>query len=200
MRTLLLVALLVPAAASAGPRLGLRAGWAPALGDASDSTPMKDVVASQLPIQADAAWRFGDRLAVGAYFSYGFGRLGPAISNRCDADGADCSVKVLRTGVQGTWAFTQLSPRWAPWAGAGLGYQWVRSSVSRGAVSATQTVGGWELGNVQAGVDFDVAPRLAVGPYAGWSLGRFSNVDGNDIAEKAWHQWLTFGVRGTFDP
>ncbi len=199
MRSLLLAALLLPTAAAARPTLALRIGYAAASGDAAEETPMEEVAKSAVPIQLDALYRFGPHFAAGLYFSYGFGGLNQEISDRCDALGADCSVSGVRLGAQGTYTFTQLSQRFAPWAGVGVGYEWVNGSVSRGGLSTTQRVTGWEIVNLQAGADFVVRPRFAVGPYVQLSIGRFTAVDGNDIADKAMHEWLNFGVRGRFD-
>lgn len=199
MRKLLLLALLLPTAAAAGPSLGLRLGWAPGSGDASDGNSMADVAASHLPIQLDALWRFGERFSAGAYFSWGVALLEGEVADRCDTLGADCSVSVFRLGLEGTYAFTQASQRFTPWVGAGIGYEWVRSSVSSAGFSGSQRLGGWEVANVQAGADWPVSRRLAIGPFAMVSIGRYSSVDGNEITEKGWHQWLTLGVRGTLD-
>lgn len=200
MRPLLVAALLLPTAAAAGPTLALRTGYAFALGEASKGTPIENVARAQVPLQLDALWRFTDRFAAGAYFSYGFGVLGGEISDRCDRVGADCSVATLRLGLQGTYVLPQLANRFLPWIGAGIGYEWVRESVSATGFSTTKTESGWELFNVQGGADVAVgSTRFAVGPYAILSWARFSSVDGNAVSQKAWHEWLHLGVRGKID-
>lgn len=200
MRLLLVAALLLPTAAAARPTLGLRVGYAAAIGDASKDTPMDEVAKAQLPIQLDVLWRFTDRFALGPYFSYGFGVLGNDVADDCDRLGADCSVATLRVGVQGTYVLPQLANRLLPWLGAGIGYEWVRASVSAGAFDTTQSVSGWELFNLQAGADFTLgSTKFAMGPYGVFSFGRYSSVDGNAVAEKAWHEWLHLGVRGKVD-
>lgn len=203
MRTLLLAALLLPAVAAARPTLGLRAGWAPSFGDASKTTPMDEVAQSQLPVlQLDALWRFGGpggRFAAGAYYSYGLGQLGDAISDACDAQAAECSVRIHRLGLQATYAITQLSLRYVPWLGAGIGYEWANERVAGAAGSVFKRDSGWEFLNLQAGGDFAFGSRWAVGPFVQLSFGRYSSADGNAIAEKAWHEWLTLGLRGKVD-
>jgi hypothetical protein len=71
---------------------------------------------------------------------------------------------------------------------------------------------GFEFINLQGGLDFKVAPGLALGPFLSFSIGQYSSASvscsGNacggfasasdDIDEKAPHQWLLLGVRGTF--
>jgi hypothetical protein len=70
---------------------------------------------------------------------------------------------------------------------------------------------GFELINLQGGADFSVAPGFALGPFLSLSVGQYSKAStscsGNgcsafdsqsdDIKEKALHEWLTLGVRGT---
>ena len=199
MRLVLAAALLLPTAAAAGPSLGLRVGWATGLGDARKGTPIEEVAKAQVPIQLDATWRFTDRFAAGLYFSYGFGVLGSAVADECDRLGADCSVATLRLGVQGTYLLPQLADRLLPWIGAGIGYEWAREHVSAPGFSTTQVVSGWELLNLQGGADWVLGEKWAFGPYAILSFGRYSSVDGNDIGEKDWHEWLHLGVRGKID-
>lgn len=199
MRLLLVAALLLPTAAAAGPTLALRAGYAAGIGDASKDVPIADVAKGQVPLQLDALWRFTDRFAGGLYFSYGFGLLGGGVADRCDALGADCSVATLRLGVQGTYQLAPVAGRFLPWVGGGIGYEWVRQSVSTGTFDSSQSVSGWEFLSVQGGADVKVGAKLFVGPYALLSWGRYSSVDGNAVSAKAWHEWLHLGVRGKLD-
>ena len=201
MRTLLLAALLVlPRVAAAGPALGLRLGYAIASGEASDGTPMTEVAKADLPLQLDASWRFGPHFSTGLYFSYGFTRLDASVADHCDAIGADCSVSRIRAGIQAAWAFTDWSQRYAPWIGLGIGYEWIKESASLQGESGVQHLSGWELLDLQAGLDVVTYRKLAVGPYVDWSpLAWFNRLDGSSIVKKGFHQWFGFGVRGTFD-
>jgi hypothetical protein len=200
MRTLLLAALLaLPAAAVARPELGLRLGYASASGEASTGTSMSEVAKSAVPIQLDALWRFGERFAAGLYSSYGFGQLSSSVSDQCGAAGASCSVSATRLGAEGIWTFTDVSPRYLPWLGAGIGYEWVREGASIGSRSGVQHLSGWEYLNVQGGADVRVARKVAVGLYAQYAFGQYSRLDGSTIQSKGFHQWLGAGLRGTYD-
>lgn len=194
-----LAALTIPTASNAQFSLGLRLGFAPAMGDASKGNPMTDGVKSQIPLQVDAMFGLSPAVAVGGYLSYGFGQLNSDLSDSCDAVGVDCSISDLRIGAQATYSFIAPSRQFVPWLGAGIGLEWLTEKVSAGGVSASADAFGIEFLNLQAGGDYKVSEQFAIGPYAMVSIGRYSSVEGNDIPEKAVHEWLYFGVRGRFD-
>jgi hypothetical protein len=192
---LALVALLAPTASYAQFQLGLRAGFAPAMGDFAKDQKMSDGVKSQIPIQLDASYKLTKDIAVGGYFSYGFGQFN---SDACPA-GADCSASVMRFGVQGLYTFNQLQAPMVPWAGIGFGYE-----MGSGSIGDTDTsVSGFEFVNLQVGGDYRVNEQFAFGPYLQFSVGQYSKADlgagSDDIQDKALHQWFGFGLRGTFD-
>lgn len=190
-----IAALAIPAVSHAQFTLGARLGYGLAMGDAEKDFGMSDFVKSQIPIQIDAMYRVTPDFALGAYFSYGFAQTGGFTADLCDLPGADCSVSSLRIGVQGTYAFSKASPQFVPWVGAGIGWE----SVSFDAGGGSTDVTGFEFLNLQGGAAFKVSPQFQVGPYAQLAISQFSSADGNDIPDKAMHQWLSFGVRGSFD-
>ncbi len=202
MRKLLLasaVAVLVPAAAAAGPSLALRVGYDASSGSASRGTPMSDVARSDVPFQLDATWVFGPHFSAGVYGGFGIGFLSKAIADRCDALGANCSVWTMRLGVRGEYGFPELSERFVPWVGLGTGWEWGYEKVSRGSQSASQTVSGWETFSLEGGGDVRLSPKLSLGPYVVWRVGQYGRLDGYSIVSKAWHQWSGFGIRGRWD-
>jgi hypothetical protein len=206
-KLLVLAALVVPMASQAQVQLGLRVGWAPAMGDFAKDEKMSDNVKSQIPLQLDALYRVTKDIGVGAYFSYGFAKIA---SDVCDLPGVDCSAKVMRFGVQGVYTFNQLKAPLVPWAGVGFGYELGGGDVKFPGGTNTTDVSGWEFLNLQVGGDYGVNERFAVGPYLQFSLGQYSkmkvedtsdpteNFDGS-IPEKGLHQWFGFGIRGKFD-
>ncbi len=203
MRKLLMVAVLaalaIPTASHAQFQLGLRLGYAPAMGDAAKDAPLKDGIKSQIPIQIDAMYKITPEWAAGLYFSYGFGQVGSAEQDSCDAFGVDCSMTVMRFGAQGTYTFTKVSPSFVPWAGLGIGYEALTEKVALGGASVSQDITGWEFLNLQVGGDYKVSPAFAFGPYIMYSIGQFSSVEGNSITDKAMHEWFNIGIRGKFD-
>ena len=202
-KTLLLgaiaMALALPTASQAQFSLGLRVGYAPAMGDYAKDFKLKDEVKAQIPIQIDGMYKFTPEIAAGLYFSYGFGMLNSDVKDQCDALGVDCSASSMRLGVQGTYSFTTVSPTFVPWVGAGLGFEWLTEKASLGGVSASADTTGFEFLNLQLGGDYKVSNQFYVGPYVLFSLGQYSNVEGQSIPDKGIHQWLHLGVRGKFD-
>lgn len=193
------MALALPTASRAQFSLGARLGFAPAMGDAMKGAPMSDGAKSQIPIQLDALYKFTPEFAAGLYFSYGFVQLASAVTNDCNASGVSCSASVTRLGVEATYSFTTVSPTFVPWAGAGIGYEWLTEKDSFGGVSVSADATGFEFLNLQVGGDYKVSNQFFVGPYIMLTVGQYSEVAGNSIPDKAVHEWLGFGIRGKFD-
>jgi hypothetical protein len=195
------LAALAPAAASAQVSLGLRLGFAPSMGEAVEGRDMSDGVKSQIPVQVDAMYALNPNLSLGGYFSYGFGLLGDAVSDECDAADLDCSASGMRAGVQLHYALAAKGA-WVPWGGVGAGYEWGKLSIDDGSTSYR----GFEFLNLQLGGDYKVSEKLAFGPYVQFSMGQYSNAtfdDGTDsvsnsIDEKGIHEAFGFGIRGRF--
>lgn len=198
---LALAALLVPALAAAGPVLAARAALAPAAGSVAAHVPMRDAIEAQVPLQLDALWREGP-FSAGAYASLALGRISVATC----ADGADCSGSALRVGVQGIWAFPPPRGWPAPWAGAGIGWEWTSWSRDRLGSETTWGYAGPEA-FLQAGAEWPLGARVALGPYALVAVGRYSSASletpvasaSSGIVERAFHAWIHLGVRCRVD-
>lgn len=204
---LALVLAAAPGAALPPVELGARAGFATALGDAARDVGMNELtVTSQLPLQLDGWARVWREVAAGAYLSYGLGRAGgAAIFGACGVPGVSCSGRAIRAGVQGRWSLAQASP--VPWAGLGLGWEWARVEGKDATGTSRVDVSGPEL-TLQAGADWRVTPRLAVGPHVQLGIGRYrsaevavggATVRSGAIAHQAFHGWLGLGAGGRFD-
>jgi hypothetical protein len=206
-KLLMLAALLVPMASQAQVSLGLRAGYAPAMGDAAKDSKMSDNTKSQIPLQLDALYKVTKDIGVGAYFSYGFAQVGDP---GCDETGVDCSGNVMRFGVQAHYTFNQLKAPLVPWAGLGFGYEMANIEATYPGGKVNIDASGFEFLNLQVGGDYAVTEKFAVGPYLQFSIAQYSklkvedsgdpteNFDG-DITDKAVHEWFGFGIRGKFD-
>ncbi len=208
-----LVALAVPAAASAQAQkltLGARLGYAIAGGDAAKDSKMSDVLKGAIPLQLEAGMNLTKELNVGAFVSYGFGRLGGDIKDLCDTSGVDCSARDVRIGVQATFAFEDLSPQLVPWIGFGVGYEWGSLKITQGPNEGKMSYRGFELANLQLGGDFKASPQLRAGPFVSMSFGKYSNAklegfgpgidQSGKIDQQAVHNFITVGVRGQFAP
>ena len=198
-----------PPAPPEAPRVGLeldaRTGVALPLGYTVSGAQMSDSIAAQIPVQIDFGVRPEPHWFVGAYGSYG--ALVPA-SNACP--GGSCSGYDLRVGVEAAYRFRP-DERLNPWIGLGTGYEWLTFSQSADGANASVTLRGFEIVNLQTGLDIAVHPRIHVGPYIGASLGLFDHVDesvvqrgetfqlSEGVLQMAVHGWATLGVRGSFD-
>ena len=207
-----------PAHADTKLELGFRTGYGISLGKVDDEPDgeMSKAIKGQVPLWFDLGARFSDHYYLGAYFSYGFGIKGDAVKNLCASaealsPGVDlsCSTRDLRFGIQ--YLYHVKPPgQLDPYFGVGLGYEWMAmdftASANGSSVSNTETAHGLEFLNVQLGLDVPVAESAALGPFAAFALGQYSglSVSGDttsasgEVANKTLHEWLFFGLRGTF--
>jgi hypothetical protein len=88
---------------------------------------------------------------------------------------------------------------WAPWIGAGIGYEWAYDEVSLGGQSTREGVSGWELLNVEGGADAKINAHLWLGPYVSLRYARYTSLDGYGIANTTFHSWLGVGVRASWE-
>ncbi len=210
MRQVLLAAAIavLPAAAAASPSLGLRLGYEGSSGSAAKGTPMSDVMQADVPVQLEALWRFGEHFSAGVYYSFALGLLSKQVTDACahltdqvtgEHIAATCSAWEMRAGIRFEYAFPELSDRFAPWLGAGTGWEWVREKIDASRGSSAWTTSGWEVMSLDGGADVKVAPKLWIGPYLGYRFGQYSRLGGYAIVTKAFHSWLGIGVRGKWD-
>jgi hypothetical protein len=185
-----------PAAAQAQWNIGARLGYALPMGDGDGSAKMSDIATGQVTPQLDVDY-VTNQLSVGGYFSYGFGDVAGATKDLCTLTGTSCSTNSLRIGAQLAWRFDPQPPGGVagPWFGVGLGYESLTVSGAN-----DLTISGTEFLILQGGHDWPVSPNAALGVYASFSLGQYSDISGSGmsgtIADKKMHEWFTFGVRG----
>ena len=208
----------VSSAHAEGFELGARLGYGIPLGKAVDrgtNNDLSDGVKGMIPLQLDLGYRVTPNLMVGGYFMYGFGILPSDISSSCDRANADCSIHDIRLGIQAQYHFMP-EENVDPWVGAGIGYEWlglgIDASVGGTTIKSSSSIHGWEFISLQGGADFAVAPQFGLGPFLSLSIAQYGTSTtscsgtgcepgdsaSRDIDEKALHQWLTLGVRGTF--
>jgi outer membrane protein W len=204
-------ALAEEASSGTGVQIGLRAGYSLPMGEITKDDKFSDTVARAIPIQLDVGYRVMPALVVGAFFSYAPLKIKDE-SDGCPS-GADCSYSQMRFGVQGQYHLMPAAT-FDPWVGLGVGYEILNFSAKKDPLEVSSSIKGLEFASLQVGGDYKVMPKLAVGPFLSFAVGRYSSqsmkVSGtgaNDTDktedvpsdERALHQWLTFGVRGAFD-
>lgn len=176
-----------------GPTLSLRVAYAFPLGDYASGVGFGDVYKGSVPLQLDAGWRLDRRWTVAAFFQYGFAWMG----SNCPA-GADCSARDLRLGAEVLYRILP-DAHWVPWVGLGAGYEWARATRSVGPAAVDVTARGFEVADVQVGVDDQWGKSLSYGPYAAFTLGRFTTTTAGDLRDEAFHGWLQLGLKGTIN-
>lgn len=181
--------------------LGARLGYSLPAGSTAENQSLSDGFSGQLPVQIDVGYRINPHFYVGAY-----GQLGYAFPKSDCASGASCSGLDTRVGISAQYHILP-EAKFDPWVGVGTGYEWLTAKVSQGDASASETAHGFEFVNLQLGGDYRVSNQFAIGPFASLSLGQFSkqslSLNGRDtsgdIDKTALHEWITLGVKGTFD-
>jgi len=196
--------------AGTGLELGFRTGYAHALGKVTNEgtdPDMGNLVTGNVPLWFDLGYRVTPNVLIGGYFQYGFGIPGD-LADGCGESGVSCSLPVVRLGAQVHY-HVQPFEVVDPWLGLGFGYEWATLSATEANTSGSLGVSGFEFVNLQAGIAFGLGEKkkFALGPFVALSLAQYSTIScggvlagrcPDEVDEKALHEWLTFGVRGTF--
>jgi hypothetical protein len=177
---------------------------------------MSGVVGVRVPIWLDLGYRLDAHWWVGLAPELGLGTVG----SDCKDD-QECEWSDLRLAAQATYALSPGSSA-DPWLGLGLGWEWLRGSVTlkvppevsgldgEVAIRARELLGGPQL-FAQGGMRFDVGETLTIGPYLAASAGMFLSDSfdcpeflacptDTDVEDQQIHAWVGLGVRGTHGP
>jgi hypothetical protein len=188
--------------------VGARAGIALPIGNAagaslnSPGTSLADLVAWTVPLQLDIGARIGP-VFVGGRASYAFGKTGSSFEGASARSASD-----VRVGFEVLWHFGA-DRKVDPWAGIGVGYEWLNLSVgaSNGSV-VYATLRGFEWVSLQLGIDFVLGRNFRLGPYLESNVAQYDSASGGiinvqggeiggstDVQSKAVHAWIDFGLR-----
>jgi len=226
MRTLLVLCAaaaisLAPAPARAQLVLGARLGWAfpgGTVGEDSSggSIAMSQVAGGAFPAQLEVGVDAWPDLELGLYASYAVVRSSSELEASCAAEGVQCSGHQLRFGIQAVYVVSpsESLPSFRPWVGLGTGLEWLSTRSAAGGRSDTTTYAGWEMLNLQLGLDigqgsddgFEPEGRAGLhwGPFASFGLGQYfhetrdvagASFDGS-IPHRTFHGFLELGIRG----
>lgn len=164
------------------------------------------------PLVVDLGARLNKYVFVGGFAQYAF------LTSACFSAGSgittSCDGHDVRAGLE---VFVHARPRAGvdPWVGLGLGHEWLTATtnLSGAGGSATQKLSfdGWDYLDVTAGIDFRAPNGMALGPYLELASGSFDTLNSSvtgvagggstsgAIAGQSSHQWITAGLRGTFE-
>ena len=179
-----------------GIAMALRTGWGIPQGQLFEGFDLATASVGIVPVWLDLGYRFTDNLEVGIYAQYAF-----SIVRHCTGD-LPCNASDVRFGFQVHWYF-RVHDTIDPWVGIGAGFEIYDEDVA----GMTRRFGGYEFVNLQLGVDFSLGHHFGLGPFASWSLGKFTGVQRGptdsrlhdfDILERGLHSWLVLGLRLSF--
>jgi opacity protein-like surface antigen len=195
--------------AEQGLVLGGRVGYGAPFGDISGNDPaLGDLMDSKIPIGLELGYRF-NRTVWGMLYL----ELAPAFVNDsfCPS-GANCRAADFRFGVEAQFHLAPYQPV-DPWVGVGVGLEVLSARTNIVFPNGTTALAdasylGLEFPLLEGGLDFNVAPQLAIGPFVSLGLGTYTSFsydpkDGSgttthSITDKTLHGWLEVGVKGTF--
>jgi hypothetical protein len=204
--------------AESGLFAAFRAGYGIPLGkfattSTGSSLSLSDEFSGQIPFWLDVGYRFKGNYVVAGFLQVAYPFLnkdGPGlVARECHITStSSCSGNAsVRLGLEFLYDFMR-EAQFHPWAGIGAGYERTVYTVEDQGGEGSITYSGWEFLNLQVGGEYRVAPRFTFGPYVSISLAKYNSVDFSSggqsqsigIANEELHQWLQFGVKGTFDP
>ncbi|MEZ4222703.1 MAG: hypothetical protein R3B13_17305 [Polyangiaceae bacterium] len=185
-------------------QVGLRLGFGLPMGEAIRNADLNEGIIGQIPIWLDVGYKLTPRWLIGLYASAGFVlfKAADAPGEAGCPDNADCSATDVRLGAQ-VHFFTNPGASSSFWLGAGAGYEWLSTSIE----TTDSQFSGFEFINGQLGLDFATGDKSAIGPFAAFTVGQFTNykfsfasqsTDGS-IDQTGIHHWLVLGIRGTTD-
>lgn len=195
--------------------LGARLGYMLATGSyfsgssitAANGTAALGGTEGGVPIVVDAGMRIGKYVFLGAFTQYGL------LATNCFTPGeavtVSCSAHDVRAGVE-LQVHTRPRAGVDPWFGIALGHDWLTAKASGSDASSDvvqYTFDGWNLLDLTFGVDLHTSAGMGIGPYLEATSGSFDNLSSSiagtassgSIGSTSPHQWVTLGVRGTFE-
>lgn len=184
--------------------LAFRTGLASPGGDAYEGMRMADMFGEQVTLGVELGVRAAPQLYMGLFAEGGFGQAG--VANGCAAGACDTSASSGRLGVQLRWHLAPYAPI-DPWLGYGMAVSAAKVSGEDAYGTFSRTLSGVEFAKLSAGADLRLSHGAAVGLYAEWTTGVFTDVvdreNGAVVSSgaptaTATHSWFTIGPRIRF--
>ncbi len=191
--------------------LDFKAGYAIPVGNAENASvatggavPMSGAWSGAIPVELAARYLVTPNISLGVYFQYA-----PAfVASATCTSGASCTGYDMRTGLELVYGFLPDGPL-RPWFSFGTGWEWTHYSVDTATQSSGVTWSGWEVVNVQTGLDFALGRAFALGPYVGYVGGIYSNIFAGgaakgyggavDLSSRSFHGWFQVGLKGSLN-
>jgi len=194
-----------PETPDSGFSFGARVGYGIPLGSATGAPgdDLDKVYSGALPLVLDVGYRVTPNVYFGLYGQYGFGIVA---SNPGCSNGVTCTGTSTRFGLNVHYHF-QPKETADPWIGGGIGYEWASVDLSGPGGQGSISMSGWELFNLQMGIDFRASPLVRIGPFVALSAAEYTDASATinsqnrsgSVSNQALHEWLTLGIRTQFD-
>jgi hypothetical protein len=157
-----------------------------------------DSIDSKIPIWLEVGYRFTPIVWGTIYLD-----LSPlGVKSAACEQGAECDGSDVRFGLDVQFHFLPYQ-QMDPWFGIGIGAEFLKMT---SLVDGEERFSGWEFPLLEGGLDFNVSPRFALGPYAALSFARFNSYRATlsgqsstvDVggAERT-HEWFQVGLKAT---
>lgn len=171
-------------------------GYAQGLGNVAAGQPtLTDIGVAGGAVEASVGYRLIPSLTLGVYGSGAmFGRGGQVDSS--------ANLYSATAGVQADWHFLPTGHELDPWVSLGTGWRgyWVNAN------QGTTSIQGLEMARLRVGVDYRIAPAVAISPVVGADMSLFlsqsapgSNGSFSNISSPNVNSFVFAGVLGRFD-
>lgn len=188
--------------------VAFRGGFSTPSGWAAPGITMQETFEEQLSLGVELGVRTTPHLYVGLLAEGGVGESGPAYANGGCGSGLGCDDGAWsgRLGLQLRYHLAPYAPV-DPWIGYGVAFSgaWASGSDQFGTYDRRFT--GFEFAKLSAGLDLKLSRTAALGVYAEWTSGVFTELtdraDGLIVADghlrdTSVHHWFTVGPRLRF--
>ncbi|HEU4409342.1 MAG TPA: hypothetical protein VFS43_29050 [Polyangiaceae bacterium] len=188
--------------------VGIYLGGSGASGHLNANRSMRSEVDGAAIFGAELQFNLVPKFTLGGYLELG----GVTRNGHCPSGVDECGDGIFRLGLSGHY-HARPGKGVDPWFGVGAGitalgfsdklYDGSRKNV---------TYVGFDLLNLQAGLDFRLGRVFSLGPYIAFNNGVYTGVateargdaggrtrDSDRLASPTWHTWTTLGVRGRFN-
>jgi hypothetical protein len=184
---------------ASGLRVGFSSGYALPVGSTfKGSGDLSDTIAGQVPLRFDIGYRVERHVTIGGSVD-----LGLIVPRACSsASGASCSGTDVRLGAM--IAFELWPTRlFDPWLAVGAGFESLHVTRALDGEQLDLSARGFVLLDAEFGADFRLSPRMRIGPVLEATLSRYTRLDVNGAPttdfDPVLHEWVSLGVRCTFD-
>jgi hypothetical protein len=189
-----------------GFQMAFRTGYAVPLGEADSGESMGDLFSGQVPFHLEIGGKTSPWVFLGGYLTVGIGGVDGRTQSIC-SQGLSCATATVRAGFE-IIGYATPAGKMTPWFGYGIGFESTAIALSGPGGDATISASGPEFARLMSGIDFRFSKGFGGGFFVDLSLAQYTHMEvtgpgvsrSQDVANKAFHEWLALGVRGVVFP